>query len=323
MVRRILHIFLLILSLVGFISTMAVASEEPFHIWLRDFKEEAKKEGISSKVLSEAFQGVRPSDEVLRLDRTQPEHTITFSQYLDKVVSDSRIDSGQENLSNHKHLLHTISKQYGVQAKYIVALWGVETSYGRNIGDDSVIESLATLAYDGRRSAFFRSELLAAVRMMEEDHIEPEDFIGSWAGAIGQCQFMPSSFLKYAVDYNKDGKRDIWNNEEDVFASIANYLKEFGWDDEMEWGYRARLPRDRNSAWPESTVKNWGEWEKLGVSIYGRTSSIDKNLKLTLIYPDNELLHPYLVTSNFDVIMKWNRSQYFAVSVGTLADAIE
>jgi membrane-bound lytic murein transglycosylase B len=205
-------------------------SQEEFSAWLEGVKREAAAEGISEATLNDAFADAQYIPRVIELDRKQPEKTQTIEEYLEKIVSDKRIKDGRAAMAEHKELLGKIGKEYHVAPKYIVALWGIETNYGRNTGGYSTISALATLAYDGRRSEFFRSELLKVLRIEQEDNFPASEIKGSWAGALGQCQFMPSSFLRYAVDYNKDGKRDIWNTQGDVFASIANYLHESGWD---------------------------------------------------------------------------------------------
>lgn len=217
-----------------FFSSFSAAAQEPhndqpFGIWLQEFKEEAIQQGISPSTLDKAFADTQPLPRVIELDRKQPETTLTLEEYLDKVVSNERIEKGHEMFSRHQEMLKRIGGKYGVEPEFIAALWGVETNYGSNTGSYSTIDALATLAYDGRRSAFFRDELLKTLKISESDHIAPRAIKGSWAGAMGQCQFMPSSFLNFAVDENGDGKRDIWNTETDIFASIANYLAKSGW----------------------------------------------------------------------------------------------
>jgi membrane-bound lytic murein transglycosylase B len=240
--------------------TVAHVPDQAFQNWLADFKSDALSKGISQQTLNEAFASTEPIDRVIELDRKQPESTMTLEEYLQKVVSAQRISQGKELYSENRALLDQISAEYGVPGNYIVALWGIETNYGNNTGGFSIVDSLATLAYDGRRSEYFRGELINALKIIDADHIDAIDMDGSWAGAMGQCQFMPSSFLSYAVDYNHDGKRDIWNTQEDVFASIANYLHSSGWNNDEE--------------------------------------------------------------NNFNVLLKWNRSRYFATAVQKIAQGI-
>jgi membrane-bound lytic murein transglycosylase B len=242
-------------------ASQAQAVDPGFEQWLVQFKQEARTQGITDATLQAAFDGVQPLERVVQLDRKQPEKKLTLEEYLAKVISDARIRQGRELLAEHKELLSTIEREYQVPAAVIVALWGIETSYGNNTGSFDLIEALSTLAFDGRRSAYFRGELLNALRILQAEHITREEFQGSWAGAMGQCQFMPTSFLRYAVDYDRDGHRDIWNTEADVFASIANYLQQEG-------------------------------WQMGGEIVEG--------------------------SHNFSVILRWNRSRYFATAVGQL-----
>ncbi|HSK40595.1 MAG TPA: lytic murein transglycosylase, partial [Arenibaculum sp.] len=207
-----------------------------FAAWVGDLRREAVGRGISTCVLDAALHGVAPLPRVIELDRKQPERTITFARYLDRVVTPARVRRGRALHAEHRALLEEIGHRYGVQPRFIVALWGIETDFGRNTGGFDVIAALATLAYDGRRSAYFRSELLDALEILEQGHVRPEAMKGSWAGAMGQCQFMPSSFRRYAVDADGDGRRDIWSTLPDVFASTANYLGQAGWNPRYTWG---------------------------------------------------------------------------------------
>jgi membrane-bound lytic murein transglycosylase B len=216
-------------------------SPEEFSRWLEGFKQEALTDGISQATLDESLASAEFLPRVIELDRKQPETTQTIDEYVEKTVTEKRLRDGREALAEHRELLTTIGKRYGVAPKYIVALWGMETNYGRNTGGYSTVNALATLAYDGRRSEFFRGELMNVLRIVQEDGIPASEIKGSWAGALGQCQFMPSTFLRYAVDYDKDGKRDIWNTDSDVFASIANYLHELGWNDAADLEHKKKV----------------------------------------------------------------------------------
>ena len=205
-----------------------------------------------------------------------------------------------------------------------MALWGIETNFGQHTGGFSVIAALATLAYDGRRSAYFRGELLNALRIIQEGHISAENMKGSWAGAMGQSQFMPSSFLSYAFDYDKDGKRDIWGTRKDVFASIANYLSSVGWRDDITWGREVVLPAglDGKALSDKKTVKLMAEWQALGVRLPGGGDLPKRNLKSRLVVPDRGDGRAFFAYANYDNILKWNRSNFFAIAVGSLADQI-
>ena len=220
----------------------ALAADDPaFATWVKELEEDARAAGISEKTIEEALGGLAPLPEVVGLDRKQPETRQTFERYRNRVLSESRVEKGRKLLKEHRKLLNKIAAEYKVQPRFIISLWGIETSFGSFLGGHQVIKALATLAYDGRRSEMFRRELIAALRILDRGDIALEDMKGSWAGAMGQCQFMPSSFLRYAVDYNGDGKRDIWNTLPDVFASIANYLSKSGWDDKYTWGRPVKL----------------------------------------------------------------------------------
>lgn len=265
-------------------SGVAHASEKPFGLWQQQFIARAEAEGIPPALVNDVFRNVTVDEYVIKLDRKQPEDKLSFSKYKQNTVNPRRIAKGRELLQTHAALLNEISAKYGVEPRFIVALWGMETDYGRHTGNFSVIQSLATLAYDGRREELFTSELVAAFKILQQGHFNQFDLIGSWAGAMGNCQFMPSSYLKFAVDYDRDGKADIWNSLPDSFASIANYLAGSGWQQGIGWG---------------------------------RASNAEG-----AIYPGTAEEGGYLVTANYDVIMKWNRSRYFATSVGLLSDAL-
>lgn len=296
-----------------------------FSDWQAELRTEALAKGISVKTFDTAFAGIAPIERVLELDRSQPEFTLTLETYLNKVVSATRVKKAREKLEEHRAILKEVSEKFGVQPRFIVALWGIETNFGQHTGGFSVIAALSTLAYDGRRSAYFRKELLNALQIIEEGHISAADMKGSWAGAMGQSQFMPSSFLNYAYDYNGDGRRDIWTTRHDVFASIANYLGSVGWRDDMTWGRQVRVPDglDGNSLSEAKTHKNMEEWRALGLLNADGGPLPARNLTSRLVVPSRGDGTAYLAYANYDNILKWNRSNYFAIAVGRLADMIE
>lgn len=295
-----------------------------FTDWLTDFRAEAAEQGITPKTLAQ-LDGLTPDEKVLRLDRSQPEHKITFAQYRKNVVSATRVRDGKSHRRDHAVVLRQVSKAYGVPSSVIVALWGVETSFGALKGKNSVLRSVATLAYDGRRADYFRKELLAALQILDSKAAPPGSLLGSWAGAMGQCQFMPSTFLNHAADGDGDGVKDIWHNETDTFASIANYLKHEGWKPGQGWGEKVAL---RRAVTPEVVgVKQLGRslvvWKKMGVELRaGSKLAAEKDRLYYLVQPDGASGASYLVTENYQALMRWNRSTYFATSVGLLADAI-
>jgi membrane-bound lytic murein transglycosylase B len=260
---------------------------------------------------------------VLDLEKTQPEVKLTYAQYLSRTVTDQRVAQGQELLVQYRPLLERVSVAYGVQSQYIVALWGVESDYGRVTGGYPVIGALATLAYGSERKEMFRTELIDALRILDEKDITLQSMTGSWAGAMGQCQFLPSSFLHYAVDFSGDGRRDIWTDQADVFASIANYLHSFKWNPDETWGRAVHLPSGFDASLIDwKNAKLIPEWQRLGVRNLDGSDLAASAVPLALVASDGVEGPAYLVSPNFNVIMKWNRSTYFATSVGLLADRI-
>ena len=307
-------------------SGSALAQEdaaESFAEWRDGVRSEALGLGISASTFDAAFAGVEPIPRVIELDRSQPEVTLTFAQYVERVVPESRVEKGRELLARHRDLLEPIGRKYGVPPRFIVALWGIETNFGQYLGGFPVIASLATLAHDGRRSAYFRQELMHALRILEDGHITPEAMMGSWAGAMGQSQFMPSSFVNYAVDHNGDGRRDIWGTQGDVFASAANYLAQAGWRAGETWGRLVALPAgfDDELVGLEVT-KTLAEWQALGLRRADGSDLPQAAMSGSVVLPGGEEGPAYLVYGNYRTIMRWNRSYYFATSVGLLADRI-
>ena len=300
----------------------AFANEVPFDTWLEGLKSEARGRGISDKTLTAALGGAKPIDKVLRLDRSQPEFTKTFEEYLAGTVSTARIALGRKLYAENAAILDKIGKTYKVQPRFIVAFWGIESDYGRLQGGFPVCQALATLAWDGRRSSFFRDELLNALSIIEEGHVTAQAMTGSWAGAMGQTQFMPSSFRRFAVDYDGDGRRDIWTTRKDVFASIANYLAQSGWRDDETWGRRVTLPKDFDPALISLDVrKSLFDWQALGVRRADGSALPAFNMQGSLVQPTGGH-QVFLVYNNYRTTLLWNRSTYFALAVGHLADAI-
>jgi membrane-bound lytic murein transglycosylase B len=321
------RLFLIILAVL--ISPLAIASEVDFDQWLGDFRKEAKSVGISEKVLDAALGNVTPIKRVIELDRRQPEFTMTFDEYLGKIASETRARIAAKKLIEHDEILTKVSQKYGVQKRYIVTFWGVETNFGQYLGSFNVPHSLATLAHDGRRSAYFRKELLNALKILEEGHIAPDKMRGSWAGAMGQSQFMPSSFLSYAVDWNGDGKRDIWGTKADVFASTAYYLSKAGWRSDITWGRGVALPADLmlNGKEPKvladtKTRLKLSEWSRAGVTNTDGKPLPTRDLTARLVLPAGLEGPAFLVYSNFDSILDWNRSNYYALAIGHLSDKL-
>jgi len=313
--------------LVFFIATTNLLSNElDYPVWLEKFKIRAEKSGISKKTIDETLNQVKIIPRVVELDRNQPEFRLTLSQYLNNVVSKKRTQKGISKIRENWILLENVSKKYKVQPRFIIALWGIETDYGRISGGFPVIDSLVTLAYDGRRGRYFSKELLNALKIIDEGHISYEEMKGSWAGAMGQTQFMPSSFLSYAEDYNNDGKKDIWKTKEDALASAANYLSKLKWDNNETWGREVIVNDNFYLTDEELTLKNKkkiNEWQALGVRRIDGTDLPKKNIEGYLIkINDNNKERYFLVYKNFKKILKWNTSNYFAIAVGILSDSI-
>jgi membrane-bound lytic murein transglycosylase B len=299
-------------------------ASENFENWLRGVRQEALAKGISEPIVNEALAGIKPIPKIIALDRKQPEGKISFAKYRSNVVTQDRIEKGRRLMREHAGILQEVSDHYGVPPQFLVALWGIETSFGGNTGGYGVIEALATLAHDGRRSEFFRGELMNALKILDQGHIGLSDMKGSWAGAMGQNQFMPSSFNAYAVDYNKDGHRNIWTSLPDVFASSANYLSKHGWREDERWGRAVKLPQ----GFPKSltgldTEKSLAEWKGMGVTLAnGEPLPNVEDMRGSIVTPDGLGGSAFLAYDNYRVIMKWNKSTYFATSVGLLADAL-
>ena len=322
--RLILALFLLLGP-----AWQAAASEQPFGEWLAELRAEAAGKGVSEATLDAALTGIRPIPRVIELDRKQPEFTLTFGQYLDRVVPQSRKDRARVRFDENRDLLREVGAKYGVQPRFIVALWGIETDFGRVLGGFDVIPALATLAHDGRRSAFFRRELLDALFILDEGHTRADNMKGSWAGAMGQSQFMPSSFRRFAQDYDGDGRQDIWGTKADVFASAANYLKRSGWRDDITWGRKVRLPAAGKASGASATAlheaKTWKplpEWSRLGLLSADGGPLPTRGIEARLVLPGGADGPAYLAYANYEAILKWNRSHYFAIAVGTLSDSL-
>ncbi|MEW5703323.1 MAG: lytic murein transglycosylase [Pseudomonadota bacterium] len=305
----------------GFAPRPAVAEE--FSAWLSALRAEALEKGIRAEILDAALKDAAPIERVIELDRSQPEFTLTFDEYLARVVPAARIEKGREKLRENRDILTAISKRYGVQPRFLVAFWGIETDFGRLTGGFSVIRALVTLAYDGRRSAFFRKELIAALHILNEGHIAPDAMTGSWAGAMGQTQFMPTTFRQAAVDYDGDGRRDVWTSWADALASAANYLAQSGWRGDETWGRRVRLPEGFDASLVGLGVtKSVEAWQAMGVRRANGADLPKAEISGSIVLAKDGRGPAFLVYSNYRAILTWNRSTFFAVAVGTLADRI-
>lgn len=298
-------------------------NEQDFQNWLVEFKQQAHQQGISQATLDKAFANVHLNKRVLELDRRQPEFARTFWQYFNSAVTDWRIKKGQYLLKKYQPKLSKVTQKYGVPERILIAFWGIETNYGDYTGNTSIIESLATLSYDKRRSEFFQKELIAALKILDQGNIPLSKMKGSWAGAMGQPQFMPSNYLAYAVDADNSGKKDLWGSMDDVFHSMGNFLKILGWKKGENWGREVRLPENFDLGLADGkTMRPLSEWKKMGLKHADGRALPDADLDAALLLPYDYRGPAFLVFNNFFVIKKWNRSNSYALAVGHLADRL-
>lgn len=319
---RLLCFFLLATWLGG--QFPARAAEESFADWLLALQTEAKQEGISEATLTAALTGVEPLPRVLELDRRQPEFGKGLEEYLQLAVSERQAKKGWFKLQGNSPLVRGIGRKYGVPATILVALWGIETNYGLLQGDFPVFAALATLAHDPRRSGYFRGELLAALHLLEDKKLPLAKMQGSWAGAMGGLQFMPTVVKECAVDEDGDGAVDIWRSLPDLFATGGNFLAKSGWKNGQGWGLEVRLPPafDRDGAVGSEQAKPVSKWVQAGVTPLKKDALVGPDPQATLLIPDKNSERAFLVFDNYQVLLKWNRSDNFALAVGLLADQI-
>jgi membrane-bound lytic murein transglycosylase B len=285
--------------------------------------DKAKQEGVSQQTIDDVFPRLVHQDRVIELDRSQPEFVQTFPGYFSKRVTDWRTQKGKEMYAKHEALLHKLSDKYGVPPHYLLAFWGLETNFGSYKGKMPVLDSLATLACDKRRSKYFTQEFLVAVKLMEREKLQKEDMIGSWAGAMGHTQFMPSAYTHYAIDGDGDGQINLWASEEDALSSAANFLASLGWERSFRWGREVQLPE--NFDYQESGYKNrksLSEWNAQGVKKADGSALGEDDTTAYVIVPAGHNGPAFIAYKNFRVIMRWNNSEFYAIAVGVLADRI-
>ncbi len=318
-------------------SSVMAKTQAEFQQYLTNLKQEAIAKGYDTQLIEQAFASAAYKEKVISADKNQPEVKETLETYLPKRVPQWKIDRARKLYKENQDVLEKVAKDFGVQARFIVAIWGLESNFGAIQGGHNVISSLVTLAFDGRREALYKRQLWAALDILKSGHITLDKFKGSWAGAMGQTQFMPTSFNAYAVDYNNDGRKDIWTTKEDAFASIANYLKQEGWNDNLTWGRQVQLPADFDKQYilkrGTKTRKQWleywnnserslADWQALGVRRADGSDLPNVAVDAALVMPDDVNGRMYLAYDNYKVFMHWNRSYYFATSVGYLSDRI-
>jgi membrane-bound lytic murein transglycosylase B len=296
----------------------ARAAADDFDAWLVDLKAEAVAQGLRSETVEVALSQVRLLSKVVESDRSQPKAPTEFCDYMTRRLTPTRIRRGREMLAKHRRLLAGINADYGIPPRYIIALWGLETNFGDYVGDIPLFDALVTLARDPRRGSFFRKQIFGAIRIIDEGHHPVDGLNGSWAGATGQVQFMPTTFLAYAVDHDGDGRRDLWNSLPDAFASAANYLRRSGWRLGETWGRQVQLPGNFETKGSRSLAG----WQKLGVrKVDGRDLPRARRTAM-LVQPMRTRDLAFLAYRNYHAFLAWNRSTFFAISVGALADEL-
>lgn len=304
----------------------AVAAEKPsFSEWLSLLRSDAIAAGIDPELFDRAFSGIEPNPDVISADSSQPEFTRPVWEYLDGALSPLRIAQGRTLRLQHRDTLNAIKKQYGVDREVLLAVWGLESNFGGNIGNHNVLRSLATLAYEGRRQVFWRSQLLAVLQILQRGDVTPERLIGSWAGAMGQTQFMPTTYNEHAVDFDGDGKRDLWNSPADALASAAHYLQASGWQKGQPWGFEVQLPQNFDYTLADPEVRrSITEWMALGVKPLDMEvrEDADDDALATLLLPAGHRGPAFLLLNNFRSILKYNNSTSYALAIGLLSDAL-
>ena len=313
--------FLRFLCLV-FLTTSVFANSQSFEDFLNQVRKTATEQGVSKATIDRAFFGLTPNLDILKSDSAQAEFNQNFWHYVNKRVSQVRLNNGNDTLKQNASLLNKTSQKYGVPAYVLVAFLGLESNYGNYMGNENLVRSLATLAYDPRRSGFFTKEFIALLKLIDKNTI-PLDAKGSWAGAMGAVQFMPTNVIAYGVDANNDGKVNLWNDKEDIYASAANFLNKLGWKKGEKWGREAFIPKNFDYRLTGlETKRTVNEWAALGV-LRGNGSRLPKsNFKASLIVPMGHRGPAFLVYRNFDTILGWNRSILYALSVAYLSDRL-
>ena len=310
--------------------------EVPFDVWLSGVIEEADDRGFDDKLIQQTLAGLEPLPRVIQADRSQAELNPGLERYLSTRLTRPVIMRGREMMRQHRSLLARIQREYEVQPRFVLAIWGMETRYGRIMGREPIFRALATLAWEPRRADYFRGELFNALTMVQRGHIEAKAMTGSWAGAMGHPQFMPSSYLKFAVDFDKDGRRDIWRSVPDALASIANYLKGFDWDGDETWGREVRVSaaaRERFSGEVEMrpegcfAIRNMTErrdledWAEFGIRRADGSALPDVDIDASLVTTGDN--RTFLVYRNYEALLGYNCAHYYALSVAMLADRLQ
>lgn len=299
-------------------------SEAGFRQWATGFRPRALEAGVPAVIYDRSLRGATYLPDVVARDRKQSEFTKTIWDYLDVAVSEDRVTLGQKALAANAALLDQIETQYGVEKEVVAAIWGLESAYGTYRGNTDTISALATLAYDGRRAAFFEGQLIQALKILKEGHVQPDALVGSWAGAMGHTQFMPSSWAEFAVDFNGDGRRDIWGDDPaDALASTANYLAHWGWTKGQLWGLEVRLPPDFDyDQTTERVKKPVADWQAMGVRPMAG-GDLPAGPQASILLPAGHTGPAFLIFPNFQVIEKYNLADAYVIGIGHLSDRLQ
>jgi membrane-bound lytic murein transglycosylase B len=296
---------------------------DSFQGFLAGVRADALRSGIAPNTVDHALNGLQPNQKVLDHFNHQPEFTLSWAQYRALVVTDQRAESGRAAVRQNSAIIQAVQDRYGVANGVVVGIWGLESSFGQKTGDYSVVQSLATLAWQTKRAAFFRSELIAALHILDSGDITPVRMTGSYAGAMGQPQFMPTSYLRYAVDFEGNGRRDIWGSKADTLASIANYLAKAGWRSGQGWGEQITVPPSFNPGLAgRDNRRSVADWARAGVRRLDGGALTDMDIQAAVLLPDGVAGEAFLAYPNFAAIRRYNPSDYYAIAVGLIGDAV-
>ena len=299
----------------------------PFMRWLEELREDARKHGISEQTLTHALDDIHaPLANILKSYNNQPEYTLTLATYLSRVVHPQRIARGKALAEQHAGLLRELETRFSVPGHVLLAFWGAESDFGSYQGRHAIIPALVSLAYGSRRRTFYRKELIESLKIIDSGSASVDTMKGSWAGAMGQVQFIPSTYNAYAVDYDRDGDKDIWGDVGDALASAANLLRQLGWRDNESWGREVVIPESFKRKWAGRQPDKWKsvrEWHELGVRAKTTDTEPPQNRRAAIILPERGSRRAFMIYANFNTILLWNRSDYFGIAIGMLADNLQ
>ncbi len=302
---------------------VAARAQDSFSDFLNGVRGDARRAGIHPATLDRAFAGISPNQKVIDADRRQPEFTMTWAQYRVSTVSPARVERGRAAVSANRALFNAVSARYRVDTGVIAGIWGLESNFGANTGSYNVVEALATLALEGRRASFFRNQLISALKILDHGDVQPGRMLGSYAGAMGQPQFMPDSYLRYAVDFDGNGRRDIWDSSGDVLGSIANFLAHSGWRANEPWGQPIQVPASLPLAdTGRDNLRSLATWQAIGVRRSDGSAFTRGDVPGAVLLPDGPGGEAYMVFRNFAAIRRYNPSDFYALAVGVLGNAV-